>query len=424
MKPINLFKRSGGDNGENLEQAEQHSMENITPNAHPSIAYTENDVAAHATELFRPVAQEVSMKGSTTVVIRPINGDADQAGPIYFPIQQRGDMYIQTSNIRLYVKIKIQNEAGAVPVAADGVGFSNLPGNSLFNKFEINIAGQLVGALENTHSNYKTYIESLLTYGKEARSGHMVASGWRIDTPGHFDDVKYGTNVAETKNAEGAVVPAVINNTRNEGLWQRRITGNPFDLCFPLHFDFFNSDRLFAPGMDMTLIATRISDDFVIMQPEASKKSWKIVLSDIKLHVPYIAVADNIVAHHKSLMNSGKSILIPIKKTEVLTFPFGTGLTNIIMPNLYMNRLPKSLILAMVETRSYNGYVHTNPYYFQNFGVEHVQLSRMGVAIPSEPYRPVWSPPDKAMYHRELRAFYDNIGIGESVFFKKEANSY
>jgi hypothetical protein len=160
----------------------------------------------------------------------------------------------------------------------------------------------------------------------------------------------------------------------------------------------------------MNLKLTRADDAFLIMQPTTKTTAWKIVISDMKLYVPYISIADNIVAHHRKLMAT-QPVLLPIKKTEVLTHHFPTGLTNIFIANQFTNRLPKSLIIGMVETASYNGNVNKNPYNFQHFGINYVQLFRNGVQNPIEAYTPNWAT-DNEMFHRELRSFYDNIGIG------------
>ena len=223
-------------------------MENITPHAHVALAYTENDVASHATDIFRPIAQEVSMKGTVLVAIRPTGGD-NQTGPYDFKIMQRGDMYIQTSQMRLYMKMKVQKHDGTLPGDTDGVGICNLAGNSLFKNMEIQIGGNTIADLQNSHSNYKTYLETLLTYSREARNSHLNASCWQIDTAKYLDDVKYGVNTDTDKEL----------NTQNTGLVDRRkMIATPFDICFPLHFDFFNCDRLFPPGVSYFCLSNKI----------------------------------------------------------------------------------------------------------------------------------------------------------------------
>ena len=376
-------------------------MEKITPYMHSGLAYTENDVASHATDIFESIQQEVSMKEQHLVAIRPET--PSERGPYDFKIHQRADQYIQTSQIRLYMKLKLETTAGAVPAITDGAGTCNLPGNSLFTRMEIDIGGKLISDLQCTHSNYKTYLETLLTYSKEARNSHLSASGWDIDTSAHLDDVRFHI-VADDKETHA-------DNTENKGLQTRRkIQAFPFDVMIPLHFDFFNCDRLFPPGIDMILKLIRAEDGFLMMQPAAITKTFRIVISEMKLFVPYITVAANIVAHHRHLMLT-KPVLLPIKKTEVRQHHYPAGLSNIYIANQYTNRMPKSLIIGMVTANSYNGHVNSNPYNFQHFNINHVQLKVNNFLVPIEPYTPDWKD-SGPLYMRELRSFYDNIGIG------------
>ena len=368
-------------------------MENLTPYMHTSLAYTENDVASHSTDIFRSISQEVSMKERHLVAIRPIT--MNQSGPYDFKIHQRADQYIHTSQIRLYMQLKLETTAAVAPAVEDGLSTCNLPGNSLFNRMEIEIGGKLISDLQSTHSNYKTYLETLLTYSKEARNSHLNASGWDIDTAKHLDDVNFHETGEDGKASD--------DNTKNTGLQTRRkLQIYPFDVMIPLHFDFFNCDRLFPPGIDMVLKMTRADNSFLLMQPEGVKKNFRIVISQMKMYVPYITVADNIVAHHRKLMQDDNPVLLPIKKTEVQQHHFGAGLSNIYIANQYTNRLPKSLIIGMVESASYNGKVNKNPYNFQHFNINHVQLKRNNFLIPIEPYTPEWQDPGH-LFNRELR---------------------
>jgi hypothetical protein len=370
-------------------------MENLGKHLQGGLAFTENDVVSHATDIFRPIAKEISMKDSNLIIIRPVS--MNQGGPYAFQITQRGAQYVQMNNIRLYMQAKVVASNDAVITDAEGVGVINLLGNSLFKTIEIEIGGKLIPELQNTHSNYKAYLETLLSYSHEARSSHLKASRWVIDDP-DFDDVKYHATHDNTEN------------TTNVGYRERRtyIKGSKvFDMMLPLHSDFLNCDRLLPPGVQMTVKLTRESDSFVMMTKDDAK-TYKIVLSEMKLFVPYITVAENIASHHMSQIQS-KPCILPMKKTDIITHHIGAGGVNVYLPNLFQNRMPKTLIVGMVATPSYNGKQTTNPYNFKHFGVNYVSIIRNGTMIPSEPYTPDW---DAKLYMREYRSFCDNIGIG------------
>jgi hypothetical protein len=390
-------------------------MENLGKHLQGGLAFTENDVGSHITDCFRPIAQEVSMKGANTVQIRPVS--MSQTGPWDFQILQKGEQYIQANHTRCYMKLQIKNVNGNDITEAEGVGICNMLPNSLIKTIEIEVGGKPIPELQNTHANYKSYLETLLSYDDEAKQGHLNLSMYRTDTAGHFDDVTYCGNVKDY-------------DTENLGLRYRRKMipqSDKFEVMFPLHCDFLNSERLLPPGIDLTIKLTRESDDFVLMVPSqtftataatgstaasktaavANTKKYKIHIEDLKLYVRYVTVADNIFSNHRTKIQSSP-MLLPIKKTEFLTHNAGQNTTNIVLDNLFLNKVPSSLMVMMVDTESYNGKLHKNPYNFQHYKLNFLNLTLNGKHILTEPYTPDW---EKKFYIKPLRDFFDNVGI-------------
>ncbi len=367
------------------------------PNMQGSLAYTETDVMTQAVDVYRPINIEKSLRESTTLTHRPVT--MSQTGPWQFNITPTGEQYIQMNQIRLYMKCKILTAAGEEVAADVGIGVCNLPMNSLIQQIDIDIGGQTISELQNSHVNYKAYLETLLSYSQEAAQGHLAASLWAPDTATVFDDVRYEKDALPTSTA----------NTINKGLiYRRTMVDGPWDAMIPLHCDFFNCDRFLPSGVGISVTLTRAKDSFVLMHPE-STTTYKIHIDELLLHVPYITLSPNLVAEHKALATKGHYAQLPIKKTEVSAFHYGAGATNIKLTNLYQYRLPSTLIIGMLNTGHYNGSVTTNPYYFKNFSLNYLQISRNGKSIPLTPYTPDFA---NGIYNRELRGFYDNTGIG------------
>lgn len=373
-------------------------MENLGKHLQGGLTFTENDVASHATDIFRPIAQEVSMTGSQIIHYSPTT--FNQTGPYDFTVLQKGNQYIQMNQIRLYMRAKVVTENLGLITDEDAVGICNLFGNSIFQTIDIEINGKQISDLQNTHSNYKAYLETLLSYSPNGYRGHLAASGWALDEAEHFEETKYGAGVDGADD----------ENTQNNGLRARRalIKGSrTFDLMFPLHCDFLNCDRLLPPGISFTLKLTRTRDSFVLMQ-HTNAKTFKVIIGSLRLSVPYISVSNEIVKNHMEKIAS-QPIMLPIQKTEITAHHFAAGLSNVTLPNQFQNKLPKTLLIGMLSTASYNGTATTNPYNFRHFDVNHVCISRCGVQIPSEAYMPDW---DNNLFMREYRSFFDNTGVG------------
>lgn len=362
------------------------------------LTFTENDVASHSTDVFRPISQEVSMKNSDTVWIRPVS--MNQEGPYEFRITQRGDAYVQLNRTMLSLSCKVVTSTGGDVPATDGIGIINLLGNSLFKSIEIEIGGKAIPELHNTHANYKAYLETLLSYNADVAACRLRASGWHLDTAGHYDDAKYHATNATYK-------------TKNKGLTKRRTwlsenaTSKTMPLMFPLHCDFFNCDRLLPPGVDLTVKLIRATDNFILLHNKATN-NYKVQLSDLKLRITHVRVANAIIESHKVRILK-EPVLLPIKKTEVKTHTYPGGLTDIRVDNVFFGEIPKTIIFGMVDTDSYNGAYKKNPYNFKNNNISHVSLIVNNKNYPTDPYTPNFA---NSKYTREYRDLFDNTGVG------------
>jgi hypothetical protein len=371
-------------------------MEDLTNKLVGSIQLTENDVISHAADLFRPVSQEVSMLSGRTVSHRPTH--MNQVGPYEFAIHARGKQYIQLSKTRLYMKLKIIDEGGDNITAADNASFCNLIGNSMFKACDIMINGKTVPDLNNSLLHYKTYLETLLSYSESARNSHLTASRLFMDTAGAFDDVRLGTG-----NNEGT------DPTKNAAFTARRQlvgTSTPFEVVIPIHSDFLQIDRFFPPGINFTIKLTRESDKFVIMS-SITNKDYKIIIEDMQLFIRYIDLEPRIVQAHEASIKE-KPVLLPMNKSDFKIHTFTTGQTSGLVPNLFTGNLPKSIILVLLDNRNYNGVQNKNPYNFQHFSLNYLNIKVNGEQIPIEPYTPDFA---SNLFMREYRDLFDNLGI-------------
>lgn len=368
-------------------------MDDLTKKLVGSVQLTENDVISHAADIFKNVAQEVSMEEGATCCVLPTN--FTQKGPYEFHFTPRGHRYIQLSKTRLYMKLKIVHGDGTDIANTEHVSVCNLIGSSMIERVEIDINGKPESDLTNTHFHYKTYLETLLSYGYTARTSHLQASRFIQDTGLHFDDVAYHATADQS--------------TKNKGLAVRRTMTEKskfFDVMFPIHSDFMQCDRL-LPSMNFTIkLFRQQNDNFFLMSP-TDDKTYKIHIEEMKMYVRYINVSPAIFRSHE-LQMANKRMILPINKTEVKTHTFPTGFNMLNLPNFFNGILPKHIIIGILHNDNYNGTIKTNPYNFQNHDVNYMCLKVNNVLVPAEPYTPDY---ENKLFIREFRSLFDNLGI-------------
>ena len=100
---------------------------------------------------------------------------------------QNGMEFLDLKRSKLYVKCKILRSDGKPLDETDEVAPVNLLFHSMFSQVDVMMQGKLIGSTSN-HYPFKSMIQTLLTYGSDAKTSQLTSQMWLKDTPGHMDD--------------------------------------------------------------------------------------------------------------------------------------------------------------------------------------------------------------------------------------------
>lgn len=366
-----------------------------------SLQVTEDDVIGHSIDIFSPHGREASMLYGDTVAYRPTNAIND-VGPYYFNISPQGNRGLLLNTARLELTVKIQSETAAaggdhsLTDAADVGPINNFVG-SFVNKIDIQLDGSEIAGLTNTDYAYKQYIETILSYGPEAGSGHLVAGGFYMDEAYQFEKVD---RMNAAKDNKGQV---------NNGFAMRRhiaAKSQNFKTIAPIHSDIFQTDKMFPPGFDFTIVISRNSDDFCLMRKGSATK-YKIKVLDMKIFIKHLALTENATSNYLGMLGA-ETVRIPFNKTELRQWIVSDGQSDFFMHNAIQGTIPKNVLVFFAGADSTSNQ-ETNPYNFQHLNVSEAYIRVNGNQIPSDPYKPEWVSYTGA--NREYRALCDNVGI-------------
>ena len=177
-------------------------------------------------DLFSVPPTQTSIENGNWIEYHPLTAVGDDS-PIEFDINGTGEDYIDLANTMLLVRAKIINMDGTNTADADPVGPTNLWLHSLFSQVDISLNGTQVTTSTNTYP-YRAMIETLLSYGNDAKESQLTSSLYYDDQAGRMDVVDF---------AELA---------RNRGLWNRsRFTygSRVVDMIGRIHADIFFQNR-------------------------------------------------------------------------------------------------------------------------------------------------------------------------------------
>ena len=136
--------------------------------------------------------------------------------------------YLDISRSFIYVKGKIIDATGGDNAATVEIGPLNNPLHSIFSNVDIDLGGNLISDPNGLYP-YRAYIETLLSYSKEAQESLLQTAIWSTDTPGKM-----------------AIKDSVGGGARNTGLKARTVffsKSAEAEMTGRLHADIFHQPK-------------------------------------------------------------------------------------------------------------------------------------------------------------------------------------
>jgi hypothetical protein len=296
-----------------------------------------------------------------TTLYKPI-APVDQS-VLEFAIPGDNEHYVDL-NIHLMVKEGFTKVDGTTVAPDDrNTGVNNLL-HSLFGQLNVTLNGVSITPSEDLY-HYRSYLETLLTYGHDAATSHLTNCFWYIDSVPRGEALKAGDS--------------------NSG-WKERFekSKNSKDIVMygKLHGDIFNISTLMIPGVNIQVKLTKSKESFYLLS-ESPDPKVKFQFLDATLYVRKIKSSPNILlAHSKALTKTNARY--DVTRVDVRSFTFGAGQSTLSIDNAVLGPLPKRLLFAMTGNTNFSGTPDTNPFEFKHYDLEYFAIYMNGQQIPSE----------------------------------------
>ena len=345
---------------------------------------TENhELASSGLALFDQPIIDSSLLQGKFITIYPSSVLQDN-GPFDFIIPSDGQDFTDLPFTRLEGCIEILNLAGATLTDTDINAYVNLLPQSLFKQIEVSVNNTQIADLSTPTYAFKSYIETVLTYPKDAKETTLLLE--------HFDK--------DTLEKENIFTPlnSVSFKKRNERAKKGKIY---FSML--LHIDFFHSTKLLLPGCEIKLKFIRNSDTFSLL---GDTLQAKIKFHELKLMIRRVTVEPTIASKIEDAINKTPAIY-PITQSKIKTFLIPKDVRQERISNIFRGVLPRSIIVGFVTTDAANGTINANPFKFEHFKLNHFQMYINGDPLLTEAFQPDFA---NSKFFREYRWFMDNLG--------------
>ena len=284
-------------------------------------------------------------------------------GPYEFVISGSGEDYVDLGNTNLMVRARIMKADGTNIGDQDDVGPINLWLHSLFGDVTVSLNEKLISPPTNAYA-YRAYIETLLSYGSEAKKSQLTAAMWYGDTAGKFEN----------------------RDDENKGFKSRKElteTSKIVEMMGKLHSDLFQQERYLINNVDVKVRLTRNKDAFCLM----GNGEYKINIKEIYLMVRKVRLTPAVrMAHVKALQQS--VVKYPINRVEMKVYAVPRGDMTSTNENLFLGQLPKRIIVGCVDDDAFNGRLTKNPFHFKHNKINFLVMYLDGKQIPSDPLKP------------------------------------
>ena len=317
--------------------------------------------------------------------------------PIEFHLSSASQRYINLRDMKLYLRLMVEHTDGTPLEDKERVGLVNYPIAALFQQVDLFMQQGLVCSSGNCYP-YKSMIDVLLENDKDDINGFLRQGLFYKDTHNAMEETF--TDAAEAEAA---------NSTINAGFLERAkysARSNIFEIMGKLHVDLCRQERYIINAVQLTLRLIQSRDQFRLMRADApsgqTAKECRVKILTATLRVPLMKPVDAILLSHANTLYKGGPSLYPFERTEIKTYSVPAGEYQVKIENVFFSRLPKRIVVAMVESEAFIGAYNKNPFNFQNFSVNYLCFMIDGVCVPSRALMPEFS---KNMY---LEA-YDTI---------------
>lgn len=336
-------------------------------------------------DLFANQLSQTAIDGHTLSEVRSV-GQVNEHNPIVFQLSGHEDEFLDPIFF-LKVKAKIKSSTGTTLPADSAVSLVNNFGHTMFKRIELKLQDSIITSSTDNYA-YRAYIERLLNYGQDAKNTQLALEMFYKDEAGKFD------SFSATENQGHADRQDIVAKSKT------------FTTFIRISTDLANQPKLLPNLVDVCLVLHQQTNAFRLCYTSPSDEP-KLEIIDIVLFVRHVKLSTPMAAAMAETLRL-QPARYPISRVEVKSYQINAGLTLVNRENISMGRLPRLVVLGLVDSDAHMGSCNKSPFNFQNKGVSFVSLYKDSQPVPSVALTPNWKEGDAV---REYVSLFQTAGF-------------
>lgn len=301
--------------------------------------------------LFQPPQIESAILEESYIQYRP-TASISKGSVIEFSLPGTGTEYINLKKSRLHVKAKILKPDGTAVADTDIVAFKNHM-STLFRQVDVMLNQKTIAPDTSVNYPYKTLIDVLLNFSHDAKESQLSGELYYKDSPGRMDDVP--------KNGNGGATDR-YNLSKSGGI---------VSMEGPIHSDICMQDKLILNGVPITFRFHQSSDQFRLICDGTT--GYQSEITEVYLKVCQVKLNPKVMIAHDEALNLGDAIY-EYWRSNIKTFTVAKGTYAFSTDDFLCGTCPSNVYVTLVRADAYAGSYSKNPYNFQNFDLNYIQI--------------------------------------------------
>ena len=281
--------------------------------------------------------------------------------PIIFEVSGSREWGVDLSSFAFNLHLKIVKSDGSNLTADDDneVTFtSNFP-QSIWRNINLKVSGvDITPSL--TNYSYKSYFETISSAKPIVSKRILKESGFYLDSG------EPEWNAADSKFIDNSKFKERCNLTNGSKTLEFQIKP---------HIDFLNQKKILIPLTDLEIICyPHTNPKFALLQKE---EKYDFRISQATLWVDKVKLSpDEGIRLESALEITPASYVYP--SSLLRTFIINAGAQSFSEQNVFSNKIPQRLIIALVDHESFMGSSQKNPYNFTHSAISDIRIQKNG----------------------------------------------
>jgi len=107
-------------------------------------------------------------------------------------------------------------------------------------------------------------------------------------------------------------------------------------------------------------------------------------ITSAKLYIRSKEVNSEVIVAHREILKE-HNFDIPFTQVNMKTFQIAANMTSATFSNIFNDKLPRRIVIALVQQDRVTGKYNLNPFKFQHFNLHALTVTVNGLPIPSDP---------------------------------------